>query len=307
MTYTSGTQGATGTPAATFAATMNTALLAGGFTFVETVTVSTQTTPIYKSPAASNSFGSDWYLGLWRGSDAAVSLKLAVAEVWDTGTHKYRNYAPNPATFTPTSAFAVNDAAGQAPGSTYGGVANGGVTLAATGYQYWISVHPNRVVVGTRVGSTDYGSYAGLYDDLLPVAISPFPLCVVTLATGSGQNTASGAATREPGTTTSTATYCFGACVSTTAGPWGPATAAADLYQGKAITARLGLYSSRANITLLTGANGLRGLLKDVVYCPIAAANGDTLAVTDPAGTTRNYVRLTETGSTCHSWVDTGI
>jgi hypothetical protein len=297
MSYTSTSQGADANPAATFMTALNTILVAAGFTNVESWTSSTFTAIIYKSPAASNTFGSDWYLVVSRTSDADTNVSFTVAEVWDTGTKKVRNYAATATTRTPTGSYAINDATGLAPNSGTLFIAT--VGLSAAGFQYWVSATCDRVVVATRVSTTDSGIYAGLYDDLLPIAGSPFPLLVGNL--NSGNNNSS---TREPYTTTSTSnafivnfplTNCY----------WGPVSIGVDIYQGKYVTARVVVHSSRATASNMTG---VRGLLKDVINANVAAAvNGDTLAVTDALGATRNYTRVGSGTTVGLYWADQGV
>lgn len=284
MTYTASSQGAQANCASVFAASLDTLLLAAGFTAVETWTSAAKTAMIYKSAAAGNTFGADWYFSVYRTADNATGLSFSVGEVWDTGTHKFRNYAPTVTTMTPTGLFAVNDATGLLPDAST--LFKASITISAAGFSWWVSANPNRVVIADRVGASDSAVYFGLYDDLLPVALSPFPLCSTTLA-GAGN---SGSFTREPGATTSTAS-AFGLNVGSST-QWSPMMATSvDLYQGKYIPARAAIWSTRAGGQAT--ASGLRGLLKSVVYCAIpSAVNGDTLAVTDSVGTVVNYVKL---------------
>ena len=296
MPYTAGTQGVQTNVASVFAATVNTALVAAGFTAVETYTVTTTTAVIYKSPAASNVFGSDWYLTTYRTADTAVLMSFGVSEVWDTGTKKMRNYALAGATRTPTASFAINDATGLAPSAAI----PASVTLAAAGFQYWISATCNRVVIATRVGAADTASYMGLYDDVLPVAISPFPLVAVKLLETSPAGVGQGGATREPNTTTSTAN-AFGVNIFS---QYQPATTAStvDLYRSTWVPGRSMLNTSRSGAS---GSTGLRGYLKDTAYLNTTAVNGDTIVVTDYLGATKTYTAM---GSTpVMHWADQGV
>jgi hypothetical protein len=293
MSYTATTQGADANPAATFMTTLDTILVAAGFTAVETWTSGNYTAIIYKSPAASNVQGADWYLNVLRSSNSSSVVSFGVAEAWNTSTKKFTSYAPaNITTQTPTATFTYNDATGVLPNGT---LMMKGIVLSTSSFPHWISATCNRVIVGTRVSSTNYGIYAGLYDDLLPAAISPFPLCVLDTA---GSN---GGSTREPGATTSTAN-AFG--LKADPGSWGLQYGSADVYQGKVIASRAGLWSYRGAVG---GANGLRGLMKDAVQCVISSAvNGDTLAVTDSVGVTKTYTRISEAAAV-HIWADQGV
>ena len=255
----------------------------------------------YKSPAASNSFGSDWYLLVYRATDTSTACYFGVAEILDTVTGKVRNYAPAagysgvPAATT----FAVNDTVGLPPFSTR----QIAITISAAGFQYWVSANPNRVVVGARVASTNYKMYAGLYDDILSSTISPFPLIVTDLLVSSSAGNGSGSATREPNTTTSN-TGNFGVNVFYPLGL--NSDSATGIYAGTLVPGRPIVYSSRivASTSVGSSAIGARGILKDVIRQGITGSvMGDTLTVTDAASNVKTY--------TCFDpvqyWVDQGV
>jgi len=111
-----------------------------------------------------------------------------------------------------------------------------------------------------------------------------------------------GAATREPNTTTSVGTTCFGVSTNSTQA-WGPTVPVPDIYQAKYVPARAVVLSARAN----QAANpAIRGLFKDVLWCAIGASvNGDILATTDQVGATKTYTCMTTTGS--GFWVDQAV
>jgi hypothetical protein len=306
VTYTASSIGSTANPASALVTALDPLLTAAGFTFVEQWTSANITARVYKSPAASNTQGADWYLSVYRASDSNTQLQFSVAEVWDTGTKKFRNYAPSTTSLTPVAVtFAVNDATGVLPN---GVISRPGPTLSTAGFQYWLSANPNRVVLGTRVSVTDYGIYAGLYDDLWNTTISPFPLAVVDLAGANAQSFIGGSATREPNQA-GVAVANFGVQIPTVllavTPAWTPMIAG-EIYTGslKQIPSRVLLTSARAGG--LGQLQGMRGLLKDMVATPTAAANGDTLAVTDSAGATASYVKIGG-GSTIYTWADTSV
>lgn len=256
---------------------------------------------VYKSPAASNSFGADWYLSVYRSADTSTTISFAVGEVWDTGTERFRNYAPSAASVPVAVTFAVNDATGLTPASS--SLRQIAPTISAAGFQYWISATPNRLTLATRVSGTGYTLYAGLYDDLLTSAMSPFPLMVSTLAASSGLGAGNGSASREPNTTASN-TGNFGV---NTYYPIGlTSNTASAIYAATYVPGRPLVYSSRisAGVGVGLSAVGARGILKDILYLGIAGAvEGDTLAVTDAVGAVKNYTLLSTSGY----WVDQGV
>jgi hypothetical protein len=281
-----------------FSASLNTLITAAGFTLVETWTSATKSAPIYKSPAASNSFGSDWYFSISRTADTDTFPAFIAGEAYNSTTHKFTSYCPTSATYTPTGTYAVNDATGQLPDSAT--LKRVGLTIATAGFSYWASINCNRIIIGTRIGSSDQAIYCGLYDDLLPIAMSPFPLCVVNLG-GSGNQ---GAGSREPGATASTAS-AFGINTGGSSLQWTPMSTTLDTYNGKYVPSRAVIWSQRTGSQ--SSASGIRGLLKSAVYCAIpSSVNGDTLATLDSAGATVNYVRCGAAGGGDY-WLDISV
>jgi hypothetical protein len=251
---------------------------------------------IYKSPAASNSQGADWFLIVNRTADTATNVSLMVSEVWDTTTKRCRNYAPVTGSLTPTASFAVNDATGVAPTTTaLNSVGSLALSVGTAGYTWWLSATYDRVVVATHVGTNDYAHYAGLYDDLLPIALSPFPLCVIGLQAVTGSPAMNnGGASREPNQLASAALN-FGVMISGTFTSWTPTTlGVTDIYTAKTIPSRVLLSSARVAVALSTG---MRGLLKDVMLNSVTGANGDTMTLTDSAGAVTNWTRLGTSGA----------
>lgn len=256
---------------------------------------------IYKSPAASNASGADWYLVVYRPNDTSTTINFSVAEVWDTTTKKLRNYAPNTSSAPTAGAFAVNDTVGVPPYSST--LRQIPIVISAAGFQYWISATTKRVIITTRVSTTSYMMYAGLYDDLLAPALSPYPLIVSTFSISSSQGVGTGSATREPNTTTSIS-YNFAVNLNYPLGL--TSDTASGIYAATLIPGRPVLYSGRVAASTLPGSSaiGLRGVLKDVLYQGVSGAvTGDTLAVTDAASVVKTY--------TCFNngqyWVDQGV
>jgi hypothetical protein len=282
------------TPAKDLMAALNPLLTANGFTFVETFQTTAGTTnpsaDVYKSPAAGNVFGQDWYLILRRQADTNVNLWVQVAEGYSTGTHKASNFGGTGASTTPTPGTYTNPTAATAP-DAFGAYP---VSLTTSLYTYWYSITANRVILGIKTTS-EMGLYAGLYDDLLPSGVTQFPLVWVTFPTittntaGIGGGVASGVMggfTREPGQTAAGADN-FGARLHN--GYWKdpsanmtltvntaftPMTSAAALYGNPFTLSRVLLGSQR---TVTTQADALRGLLKDCVSSPVPSVAGDTV------------------------------
>jgi hypothetical protein len=275
---------------------LHTALTGGGFTYVEEyIGASTNVARIYKSPAGSNFFGQDWYLIVHRPTDNNTFVSFRISELYNVGTHKATNYAPTQSIYTPTAQFAVNDATGLVPES--GSLFQYQLYISASGFQYWMSVIADRVVIGTRVGASDYAGYAGLYDDLQSATISPFPLLVGNL---SASGSSGGAATREPATTTSTSnafsilSLCSSYYVLSSGGSY---MTTAESYTGKFWLGRFQIGSNRGN-------NYARGFIRDVWFGPSGGVNGDTLNATIN-GTAKTLVQVRE--ATSRSFVDTAL
>jgi hypothetical protein len=142
----------------------------------------------------------------------------------------------------------------------------------------------------------------GLYDDILPVSISPFPLCVVSFTEGGAAGSGNGRTTREPGTTT-IVTGNFGLLlyyVTTFT------TDTAGIYLNSLIPARVIVCSSRVG-NPAGGAIGARGFLKNVVRQTIVGAvDGDTIVVTDAASVTKTYTAVGVAANGIY-WVDQGV
>lgn len=283
MPFSSGSQGADANYGKTFMETiLHPALLTAGFTYVEERTQSTATARVYKSAAGSNYFGQDWYLIVYRGADTSTPA-FGVCEVYDSANHVCKNYAPKVTNLTPTAQFAVNDATGKAPTDTANVKLDVSLTLSSTGYQWWMSLTLDRVVIAGRYSSADTGVYVGLYDDLQATAISPFPLVVTTLTA----NSMGGATTREPNTTTQI-TNNFQ--VGFTSLPYWTTNTGNETYTQKTWLSRA-MFTGRGNTS-----SAYRGLLRDVWYSSVNGVNGDTLAATI-AGASKTLVQTRQAGS----------
>jgi hypothetical protein len=283
---------------------------------VLTTTSASAIADVYKSPAASNQFGQDWYLILKRNTDYGNGLFYQVAEGYSTATHKASNYGGTGVATIPTTTTYVNSAAAASPETVCPGGAPLSI-LVALPFTYWVSATANRFVLGLKT-STEQGIYAGLYDDLLPAGTTQFPLVcvqipnaafgqVVTWAIGGGSLAQWGGFTREPGQAVSSnlnfeARIHNGWQVGLAAvvpGGYTPSTSTAPQYGNPDSVARVMLGTGRATTTL---ADGLRGLLIGCVTSQYPSVCGDTIT----AGG-KTYVRLAGPALTAGIFVDTAL
>lgn len=298
MPYTSGSQGADAvTGAKVFMENvLHGALLTAGYTYVEEVANGNVKVRVYKSPAASNFFGQDWYLLVKRTSDASITVDFAVTEQYNSSTHLCFNYGPSATSgLTPTAQYAVNDAAGKAPDNA--AVWYNQLQFMTSSFNYYLSITANRMVVGVRSGASASAHYAGLYDDFQPLATSPFPLVVHELIILGGFS-ARGSATREPNTL----------AANTNNFRTGPALSNSQMYT----TSFTDSYSGRSTVgrTYFLGRSSgyMRGLLRDVYACNVLyGTTGDTLTAV-MGGVTKNLVQtLSSSAGTGAFFVDTAI
>lgn len=289
------------TPAVALMTALDTEFTGNGWTFVETYTSSTNVTNIYKSPAASNSFGTDFYVGVNRTSTTST-VAFMLGELYNSSTHLFRKYAKNSNTI-PDTDYSIVDATGILPTAMtrFAAISVNTSTL----FTWWSNVTVDRAMF-TSSASTTGGGYVGLFDTLLPS--DPFPIAVLNWTGSVTVGTTLGAVTREPLQTLSYAnnwsaqvggisTGASGAMI-----PYGVGDGTTNgdgfyswIYSTSGRAAqRVSFYSSRS----LTG--GLRGLLKDVVFATFGSAMGDQLSYVI-GSTTYNYVRA---GSTINSiWI----
>lgn len=276
------------------------------------------TANIYKSPAASNSVGQDFYVALRRNQDHATAVMFLLFEDWDAVNKKARKYAPNAGTGITVNPVdnTVTDATGVLLTSTvlqsniYCGVR---LSQATT---YLIDVTINRVILG----SSDYAVppvYAGVFDSLLPTTMDPVPLAVWRIGgdTGSGKSSSIGSSTREPGspatgtnnfnvqtfwtgtTTTTRSTYAYSLLtdkVNTNV----VLPAVGELYRGIEC-ARIWFSSSRSELSR-------RGVCQGVVTSMSGGVLGDTLTVTMDDTSVRHYTLIQVAASgACHTFIRT--
>lgn len=286
--YTSGTINSA-TPATALMTALDTHITANGWTFVETYTSGTNISNIYKSPGASNSFGTDFYVGLNRTSTTS-DVALFLCELYDSSTHYARKYAPPGLNAIPDTDYTVVDATGIYPDSA--SFQKAAVITRATSslFTWYANVTVDRMIFGSSAGDL---VYVGLFDTLIPG--DSFPICVCKVGGGSTAATTYGAVTRELNQTSATANnwavQTLGTTVSSASNSLAYGVLAqgtsALLYTGNVPVQRIVFFSSRNTTT------GVRGLLKGVVVAgATTSAHGDTLSYTS-GGTTYNYIHAT--------------
>lgn len=272
---------------------------------------------VYRSPAASNTFGSDWYLILRRASDSNVNMFYQVAENYDPVTHRASNIGGTAQAVIPVAGTYANPANPVAPDQSTANSAS--LTLTAgTAFQYWVSATADRVVVGVRT-TAESGFYAGLYDDLLPAGVTGFPLVCVKTAPdltvnypiGYGISPSTGGFTREPLQTAASAqNFEAGLPNGNLRGPntsnvfpssaaFTPMTTTQALYGNTNSLSRVPVGSTR---TVVNSADAYRGLLIGCVTSLVNSVAGDTIT---SAGKT--YVRFAGPTATYGYFVDQAL
>jgi hypothetical protein len=188
------------------------------------------------------------------------------------------------------------------------------LTIDTAGFTYWVSVSAKRIVVATRVGTTDYGIYAGMCDNLLSTTDFPYSsVCLgvgntggsASLTTNTAASTTGFAMTREPGAPAAAAgnfaAYLMG---STASGALWPNLTGATVdwpYKTGPLGGRKPLYSSRN----ATGQFIPRALLPvDIISVPrlTTAVNGDTISYGG-----KTYVRMCAGTTTGLLFVDNSV
>lgn len=306
------------TPAVDLMTWLDTQLTDNGWTFVETWTSSTKVANVYKSPLASNSVGTDFYLATYRATTTSTTVPILLFEDWDAVNKKARKYAP-----ANGNGITVNVADNTVTDAT--GVLLDSATLfrAATvpvrvsiSTDYISDITVNRLIVG----STNYAqpaAYAGVYDTVLTTAQDPVPLIASNFG-GDGSNTQAvgwASSTREPGapapsqynfcgqffylTTTTARLYAYGVPYPSASGFANVLASGGDGYRGY-VAAPIAFNSSRFVVS--STQSGVRGAYQGVVTSMRGGVIGDTLTVTMPDTSVRSYT-LVQAASTTYAHV----
>lgn len=165
-----------------FAGTLDTDLLAGGFEDVKTLTSGTTTVNVYKSPAANNEAGIDWYLFV-RWVSGGTIVYLGVSEAFNSSTNLASKFVP----YTISNQFITSGPAPDpdadhtiagtyAPHTASLTTTNGmlwlGLQTTSGPINYELSATPDRLVACTRLNTNVARSvYAGCLENLLPQSV----------------------------------------------------------------------------------------------------------------------------------------
>jgi hypothetical protein len=153
-------------PAAALYALMVPALTTAGFTLVDTVTISTRTHKVWKSPAAANAQNLDWYLDIAYTTTGVGTISLVAFEMFDPATDLgYRGpYNGNGQTIVDAATGSRFGAVGYALESTWFGAqqTNMQMALTTTAFAYWMTITADRVMF-LYSGQPTLVMYAGFY------------------------------------------------------------------------------------------------------------------------------------------------
>lgn len=277
MTYSSGTI-TSATPASALLAAFDTAILAvaGWSKVTSLLVVGTNTWSVYKSAAASNSFGSDFYVAFGYVTATGTILHTTIFEQWNSTTNVATNFPPNSAQIPTATTWANPQAAASLPttGTTIAYIDT--PAFVTTGFSYGISVTADRIIYWALSSTNSVGFYMGLYDPFLPIASDPFPICLLQLGPNNAVNAVAvstvpasliGLCTREPLQTVSASTN-FG-CGATGSSAWTLNSGGSnEIYTVKPLLARVLLQGRQSG--------AYRGLLKDCYVTAAQTQSGDT-------------------------------
>lgn len=193
MTYISGTI-TNSDPGVALYALVDTAALAAGYTLVDTVVIGARTHKVYKSAAANNLAGKDWYLDVAYTTVGAGHLWFTPFEDYVAATDLALRGPINLNGFgtgaTPEATYwSKTGATGYALESAQWDIAAGNtrnqVNLTATAFGYWISITTNRVIAMTSNAATK-PMYVGLFKPhslyTATVGADLFPLVTMEMA-----------------------------------------------------------------------------------------------------------------------------
>lgn len=184
-------------PAADLYTAMASALSTAGYTLVDTVVISTRTHKVWKSPAAGNSLGLDWYLDVAYTTTGAGSVWLGAFEYYDPATDlgyrgPYAATSTNPPDATYFSRFG---ATGSALETTWTHISDNvaQIQTQTTAYAYWMSITTDRVIAMSSVAPTAV-KYCGFFDMYTPwankISTDAFPLVTTSVLFANSVNSA---------------------------------------------------------------------------------------------------------------------
>lgn len=268
--------------------------VAVGYVRVETALASGGVTwNVYRSPAAGNFFGSDWYFALGYDTAASSTLYSCIFEDWDATNKLAVRFAPSTTGLVPGTGYVNPQAASALPA---------GFTLShllpTTAFTYASSALIDRLAIGawTAASTARFGWYVGLYDSFYSTADDPFPLVICTIGVNGGHSgglglTSRGASPREPMTTLANTPNFFvtqgSGLVTNGEHRWNPSTL--NAYQNRPWVSRV-LVNGRGGAWSGDGSirySYPRGLFRDLFAGPQSSAyqnNADRITWTTSAG-----------------------
>ncbi len=185
MAYKTDTQGTEANCAKVFSDMLVAYMAAHGWSAVETYTTGTQVAEVMKSASGDNG-GVDYYVVIHRAADNSASLRLCLGETYDTGDHKLGKYVPHSTNAAPEATTFTWDSSGQVP-NTANMAANKidgcELIIAAAGFSYWISCNAKRLIVATRIVTSDFQVYAGMVENMLDETDHPSSAVALLLGT----------------------------------------------------------------------------------------------------------------------------
>lgn len=290
MTYKTGSI-TSATPAKALFDLIDPDLVAVGYTRVETGLASGGVTwAVYKSPAASNFFGADWYFALGYDTSAQTTLYSCVMEDWDATNDLAIRFAPSTTGLVPGTGYITP----QSPAALPAGFTLSHL-LPTTAFTYAYSALIDRLALAAWTGTTTsrFGWYVGLYDSFYSTADDPFPLVIVNISlvsAASAGRTDLGSSTREPMTTVgntnnffvSQGSYCvwnLNASNLVLPGPWN--APAVNSYTADRPWVSRVFFTGRGGASAsVYYANWPRGLLRDLFTDRAGLNNGDRVTWT---------------------------
>lgn len=248
---------------------------------------------VYKSPAASNSIGMDFYVGIHRYWDTSTTLNISIFEDWDAVNKKARKYAPAAGTGITVNVTdnTVTDATGLLLDSATLMLAQP-YCAVSTSYVHYLDVTVNRFLFGNLTQGA-YTAQVGIFESLLPSSMDPKPLGIITPYSGSP----SGASTREPGAPATSANNFRITVTGTSSGSTyksymytynqnaSAQTVTTDVY--------LGVLAGRIWFTSQRGTTSSGRGVSDFYTSASGGVAGDTLTVSMRDGSTRTYILVT--------------
>ena len=252
------------------------------------IVVGTNTWSVYKSAAANNSLGVDFFVAFGYVTATPTILHYTMFELWNAGTSLATNFAPNSTQIPTATTWANPQAAAALPttGTTIAYIDT--AALPTTGLTYGITVLADRLIWwingGSGVSAQQHGAYMGIFDSFLPISSAgdPMPIACVQLGPTPNPNGLSmttapaslpGFTTREPLQVASLSTNFGCGCNGAIASSWTLAAGGTnEIYTGKVMLSRVLLQGRQST--------SYRGLLKDLYMGPTQTNAGDQITWT---------------------------